>query len=212
MGPKPGLRSRLGQEHTLQRQREHCDHFDSDEPKTDLYVWQMDPTNKKGGQHALLERDSLLYSTSWKAEYDMGRYLRHGEDSVYWFGIYKSGDQQTPLAESQYFNVTAPDPPQLHTVTVSEAVTSVQELVTLQLPPQSTTQSGSDATATEVPSSQETKANAGLSSRLELTTTEIVGIAVGASLGGVLVLGGIGWLGCRKSARRGTRNRPGAHY
>jgi hypothetical protein len=29
--------------------------FDSDEPKTDLYVWQMDPTNKKGGQHALLE-------------------------------------------------------------------------------------------------------------------------------------------------------------
>lgn len=142
----------------------------------------------------------------------MGRYLRHGGDSVYWFGIYKSGDQQTPLAESQYFNVTAPDPPQLHTVTVSETVASVQESATLQLPPQSTTQSGSDATATEVPSSQETKANAGLSSRLELTTTEIVGITVGASLGGVLVLGGIGWLGCRKSARRGTRNRPGAHY
>ncbi|EGU82733.1 hypothetical protein FOXB_06741 [Fusarium oxysporum f. sp. conglutinans Fo5176] len=158
--------------------------FESDEPKVDL----------------------------WKAEYDMGRYLRHGEDSVYWFGTYKSGDQQTPLAESQYFNVTAPDPPQLHTVTVSEAVTSVQESATLQLPPQSTTESGSDATATEVPSGQETKANTGLSSRFELTTTEIVGITVGASLGGVVVLGGIGWLGCRKSARRGTRNRPGAHY
>ncbi|EXL69929.1 hypothetical protein FOPG_14168 [Fusarium oxysporum f. sp. conglutinans race 2 54008] len=186
--------------------------FESDEPKVDLYVWHMNPTNKKGGQHALLERDSLLYSTSWKAEYDMGRYLRHGEDSVYWFGTYKSGDQQTPLAESQYFNVTAPDPPQLHTVTVSEAVTSVQESATLQLPPQSTTESGSDATATEVPSGQETKANTGLSSRFELTTTEIVGITVGASLGGVVVLGGIGWLGCRKSARRGTRNRPGAHY
>ncbi|KAI8402799.1 hypothetical protein FOFC_16226 [Fusarium oxysporum] len=171
--------------------------FESDEPKVDLYVWHMNPTNKKGGQHALLERDSLLYSTSWKAEYDMGRYLRHGEDSVYWFGTYKSGDQQTPLAESQYFNVTAPDPPQLHTVTVSEAVTSVQESATLQLPPQSTTESGSDATATEVPSGQETKANTGLSSRFELTTTEIVGITVGASLGGVVVLGGIGWLGLK---------------
>ncbi|EXM24869.1 hypothetical protein FOTG_08348 [Fusarium oxysporum f. sp. vasinfectum 25433] len=185
---------------------------ESDEPKVDLYVWQMNPTNKKGGQHALLERDILLYSTSWKAEYDMGRYLRHGGDSVYWFGIYESGNQQTPLAESQYFNVTAPDPPQLHTATVSETVTSVQESATLQLPPQSTTESGSDATATEVPSGQETKANTGLSSRFELTTTEIVGIAVGASLGGVLILGGIGWLGCRKSARRGTRNRPAAHY
>lgn len=29
--------------------------FESDEPKVDLYVWQMNPTNKKGGQHALLE-------------------------------------------------------------------------------------------------------------------------------------------------------------
>ncbi|KAM0080375.1 hypothetical protein ACKRZS_007470 [Fusarium odoratissimum] len=204
--------------------------FESDEPKFDLYVWQMNPTNKKGGQHALLESMTntflqafetvmicfsgvnLLYSTSWKAEYDMGHYLRHGEDSVYWFGIYKPSDQKTPLAESQYFNITAPDPPQLHTITVSETVTSIQESATLQLPPQSTTQSDSDATATEAPSGQETKANTGLSSRFELTTTEIVGIAIGASLGGVLVLSGIGWLGCRRPASRETRNRRGEHF
>ncbi|KAH7204658.1 hypothetical protein DER44DRAFT_699610 [Fusarium oxysporum] len=158
--------------------------FESDEPKFDL----------------------------WKAEYDMGHYLRHGEDSVYWFGIYKPSDQKTPLAESQYFNITAPDPPQLHTITVSETVTSIQESATLQLPPQSTTQSDSDATATEAPSGQETKANTGLSSRFELKTTEIVGIAIGASLGGVLVLSGIGWLGCRRPASRETRNRRGEHF
>ncbi|RKK20821.1 hypothetical protein BFJ63_vAg15683 [Fusarium oxysporum f. sp. narcissi] len=176
--------------------------FESGDPTVDLYVWQMNPTNKKRGQHALVDREILSESASWKAEYDMGRYLRHGEDSVFWFGIYELGDQQTPLAESQYINVTIPDTVRLYTATVSETATSLQESPTLQLPPQFTTQPGPDTTATETPSGEERKASIGSG----LTPPEVIGITVGASLGGTLVIVGIGWwFGCRKSARRGAR-------
>lgn len=36
--------------------------FDSDDPNVELYVWQMNPASKKGGQHTLLnsKTNSLL--------------------------------------------------------------------------------------------------------------------------------------------------------
>jgi hypothetical protein len=123
----------------------------------------------------------------WKAQYDISNVTENKEDCIYWFSIIDSKYRGT-LATSQYVNVSAPKAVETKTVTVSMA----SPTLTME-----TTKSTTGAS-----SSKEASSISEPSSKSGLSRGEIAGVAVGATIGGLLILGGIGWMVWRRRAKR----------
>ncbi|KAF4453914.1 hypothetical protein F53441_3439 [Fusarium austroafricanum] len=121
-------------------------------------------------------------------EYDWGNFTKDNEDSVYWFEI-RSGNNDgkgATVAQSQYFNVSAPKPDET-------------EYITRILTPTATTSQGPNTTGSS--SKEDTITSPVSSSQAGLSRGETAGIAVGATIGGLLILGGVGWMAWRRLAR-----------
>ncbi|KAF4959538.1 hypothetical protein FGADI_1605 [Fusarium gaditjirri] len=158
--------------------------FNTNIKKVDLYIWQFIDAEKN--TTALLESDGTSESTSWKAQYDISNATENNEDCIYWFSLVDriSGGI---LAESQYVNVSAPTAKETTTVTASTASTAVTSLTT--------------ETTTDSSASRDSSSTREPSSKSGLSRGEIAGVAVGATIGGLLILGGIGWILWRRRAR-----------
>lgn len=109
------------------------------------------------------------------------------EDCIYWFSIIDT-EYGATLAESQYVNVSAPKAEETKTVTASMASTTLTT---------ETTTSTMDASP-----SKESSSTSEPSSKSGLSRGEVAGAAVGATIGGLLILGGIGWMVWRRRVRR----------
>ncbi|KAF4439779.1 hypothetical protein FACUT_3899 [Fusarium acutatum] len=159
--------------------------LNSDVERAKLYVWQVNPADKARGQHDVAESmtnfgTEATHVFTWRAQYDIGRYLRHGEDAVYWFGLVPRGEKK-PTIESTYVNVSIPDTWKPFIGKGSETTSLVQE--------SPTNQPGPDSTATDKPSREEGKA----STRSVLTGPAVVGITLGALVAFTLILIGFCW-------------------
>ncbi|EXM07512.1 hypothetical protein FOIG_02518 [Fusarium odoratissimum NRRL 54006] len=126
----------------------------------------------------VFSRDGTSDPTGWKAQYDISNATENNEDCIYWFSLIDSKYGGT-LAKSQYVNVSAPKAEETKTVTTLTTETT-----------------------TDSSTSRDTSSTLEPSSKSGLSRGEIAGVAVGATIGGLLILGGIGWMVWRKRARR----------
>lgn len=130
--------------------------------------------------------DGRSNSDGWKAQYDISNATEEKEDCIYWFSINDS-ESDGLLAESQYVNVSAPEPEETKATTTSMISTTL----TME-----TTTSTTDASPSE-----ETSSISESSSTSRLSRGGIAGVAVGGTIGGILILGSIGWVIWRRRAR-----------
>jgi hypothetical protein len=176
--------------------------FDTNIKEVDLYIWQFIDAEKnttsllKSRRNLSLMLIVLLIQSvgdgqsdpdGWKAQYDISNVTENMEDCIYWFSINDSkfGGK---LAESQYVNVSAPKAEETKTITVSMALTTLTT---------ETTTSTTDASLSDEASSMSEPG-----SKTGLSRGGIAGVAVGATIGGLLILGSIGWMVWRRRARR----------
>nr|CEG05725.1 unnamed protein product [Fusarium clavum] len=121
--------------------------------------------------------------TNWKAQYDINNVTEDMEDCIYTFVI-RDGESGGTLAQSQYVNVSAPQVEETKTITASVASTTLT------------------TGTTDAVSSRGTNAISESTSKPGLSRGGIAGVAVGATIGSILILGGIGWIIWRRRARR----------
>ncbi|KAF5535440.1 hypothetical protein FPHYL_13195 [Fusarium phyllophilum] len=138
--------------------------------------------------------------TEWKAEWDVMGLLEGNEDSVYYFALRDSpGGFPSPgdstAAETQYFNVTAP---RIETTIAStlQTSTTVRSMSSSQIAT-SATQPLPTSTATDQSSNSGVDPN----SDSGMSKGEIAGAAVGGTIGGLILVGAIGWMTWRKLGR-----------
>ncbi|KAF4963446.1 hypothetical protein FSARC_8543 [Fusarium sarcochroum] len=175
--------------------------WETDLDKVDVVIW-----TKDGGvsDYGYLSKQQKSTDISWIAEYDARDRTKSNEDSVYWFALYEPG-VNSPVARSQYVNVSAPEAHETKTVIVSRTISfKIQESSTTKLILTPTTESNAESTTeptTTGPfSSQDTSLN-DATTKSGLSGGAIAGIAVGATLGGLLFLGGTGWLIWKRLAK-----------
>lgn len=101
------------------------------------------------------------------------------------------------LASSQYVNVSAPESDKRPMSSPSKTSSIAVETTTSQGPMSSTMDSFSN-----VPSSEDTKSTLETNPKSGLSRGETAGAAVGATIGGLLILGGLGWLLWARLARK----------
>ncbi|KAF5025399.1 hypothetical protein F66182_2501 [Fusarium sp. NRRL 66182] len=178
--------------------------WETDLRETNLLLWQDHP-GAGGGTQFFVQlkgswedygfplmtwtyRASLENSTStsfiWQVNFGgFSTEVADNEDAVFHFALFESGTNNQ-VALSGAFNVTVPR---------DETTTSTQSTT---VEPSSATNPASTAAAATTDSAAETTgADAGNNSGGdELSTGAVAGIAVGATLGGLLVLGGAGFL------------------
>ncbi|KAF4451247.1 hypothetical protein F53441_5749 [Fusarium austroafricanum] len=169
--------------------------WETDENDTELWLFQtLGPLDSD--EWAQLDATR----TEWKAEYDVKEISKNAEDSMYGFVIRSWGGSR--IAQSQFFNVSAPESEKMKTRTTVQTTTS--------LPPESSaTRTAADTTTepTAEPSATTrlTNEDTNTSPDSGLSKGETAGAAVGATIGGLLVFGGVGWLLWeRLSSRKGS--------
>nr|RBQ99810.1 hypothetical protein FVER53263_09339 [Fusarium verticillioides] len=173
--------------------------YETNLKKTELWIWQVLDDIDAGAQ---IEGTG----TYWQAQYDIAGALSNNEDSVYYFQLYEP-DDKAQLARSQYVNVSAPmsETPISVSAPASKISTFSTEVSTLQT---STTLAGNTNTVpTDSSSSDETDPSSETNSRPGLSSAATGGVAAGAAIGGLLIVGGIGWLTWRWLARK-KQDRP----
>jgi hypothetical protein len=116
---------------------------------------------------------------------------------VYYFEIYNP-DKKGPIAASEWFNVTAPKPDKTktvtapaNTVTVSQAIPTSQDKISTR----------SITTDTETTRTLAVGEGTQSSSESKMTPGEVAGAGVGGAIGGILIIGGFGWLIWRRVAK-----------
>ncbi|CAF3537326.1 unnamed protein product [Fusarium graminearum] len=139
-----------------------------------------------------------LTTSIWDAEYDLLDLALNNEDSVYWFMLSSSSEGR--VAQSVHINVTAPQNDETMSVSVSTTLTFRQE------EPSSTTEqvleTNTEPTTTGSSPSEETSSSADHGLDSGLSRGETAGVTAGAIIGGLLILGGIGWFAWRRLAMR----------
>ncbi|GKU07494.1 hypothetical protein FLAG1_09296 [Fusarium langsethiae] len=131
--------------------------------------------------------------TEWEAEYNAGGLSKNQEDSIYAFALWE--DAGGVLAQSLFFNVSAPEPKTTETSTSDQSTTTApNELSTTS----TTTSSIAESITQSNPSSSETTTTTGedkdTTSTSNLSQGETAGAAVGGIVGGLSIFAGIGWL------------------
>ncbi|KAG7406510.1 hypothetical protein LZL87_010551 [Fusarium oxysporum] len=175
--------------------------YETNLKNTELWVWQVLDDFDAGAQLKDIE-------TSWQAQYDIADALRNDEDSVYYFELYQP-DDKAQLAKSQYVNVSAPRRDKTETVTVSVSLSRILTFSTQASTLQTSTTSASDTDTgpTDSSSSDEPDSTSEAKSGSGLSSSATGGVAAGATIGGLLIFGGIGWLAWRRLARK-KQDRP----
>ncbi|KAJ4260448.1 hypothetical protein NW762_007188 [Fusarium torreyae] len=156
--------------------------WETDLDMTNLILWQDYPAAGGGTQYFMQFKENTT-STSfiWQVSFNgFSTRVKDDEDAVFHFSLFQSGTNNV-VANSQNFNVTIPKD---DTTTTSAASTTVE--------PSPTPTRGASETTTDA-SAETTDAGSG-SDDSSLSTGAVAGIAVGATLGGILVLGGLGFL------------------
>lgn len=122
------------------------------------------------------------------------------EDSMYWFALVDADDPERGVyAQTQFFNVTAP---KLETTTLVTTETSTMtQSSTSQIMETATTEPITASTTTDRPSSEETESDTGVDSESRMSKGETAGAAVGGTIGGLILIGAVGYLAWRRLAR-----------
>ncbi|KAF5565570.1 hypothetical protein FNAPI_1614 [Fusarium napiforme] len=125
--------------------------------------------------------------TEWKAIWDMAGALEGNEDAMYYFTLFDN--PKGTVASTQYFNVTAPK-------LEGTIATTLQTMSPSRLET-SATQTFPTSTATDQSSNSDIdpKSDSGMSKG------EIAGVAVGGTIGGLILLGVVGWFIWRRLGR-----------
>ncbi|KAL9567845.1 hypothetical protein ACKAV7_008148 [Fusarium commune] len=124
--------------------------------------------------------------TEWKAEWDVNGLIKGNEDSLYWFDLKDPGDLEVSIAQTQYFNVTAPEL-EIHTTLQTSTATQSTTSQTVGVPP---TRLIPKPTITDQSSNEEANSDTGSGSGM--SKGELAGAAVGGTIGGLILLGVIG--------------------
>ncbi|WXC56153.1 hypothetical protein SNK03_002090 [Fusarium graminearum] len=157
----------------------------SDIPNTELWLVQLKDTSTQGAEWMLLDASR----TEWEVEYNVGGLSKNEEDSVYTFALWIS--RSGVLAQSLFFNVSAPEP---ETTTTISKVLSITRATTQSIA-ESTTQSEPSTTAkTAATSATIAEEDTGTTPKSGLSKGETAGAAVGGTIGGLLIFGCVGWL------------------
>ncbi|KAF4958810.1 hypothetical protein FGADI_2154 [Fusarium gaditjirri] len=172
--------------------------FNTDLDVVDLYIFQVGYDGRSSGYGRL--SNGPPYPDGWEAQYDAGKIMKNREDSVYWFGLYDSGDR---VAASQYVNVSAPKLDKTKTVTSTKTLSFESETFSTRTSAEATTKDTADRT-----SASPTVEPSSTSSDSRLSEGETAGVAVGATLGGLLIIGVIGWIAWRRLAKRKSNTVP----
>ncbi|RGP81342.1 hypothetical protein FLONG3_486 [Fusarium longipes] len=135
--------------------------------------------------------------TEWEAVYDILEKAENGEDAMYYFDIYDRNKMRT-VVSSEWFNVTAPKPEKTKivigpgsTVTVSQAISASQNTILTE----STTIDPEARRTLVMDEGTESSSESGMS------RGEMAGAGVGGAIGGILIIGGFGWLIWRRVAK-----------
>ncbi|KAM0227081.1 hypothetical protein ACHAP5_012252 [Fusarium lateritium] len=166
--------------------------WETDEDEVMLWIAQKLPTSTK-------YRNLDPSRTDWDAEYITLDPLDSSEDCIYWF-VLSGMDAKTLLAQTQYLNVTAPKPKSDNTETETDTVAT--SIATSFWQETSATSSTSLYTTTSTSSSQETNSDLEPAPKSGLSQGETAGAASGATIGGLLILGGAGWLFWRRLKKK----------
>ncbi|KAJ3530495.1 hypothetical protein NM208_g9303 [Fusarium decemcellulare] len=144
------------------------------------YVQQLD--NNKISSF-FLAQNLTTNSHTWEAEYDPASFAEGKEDAIGWFTL---NDPETggPIRGSQRFNVTAQN----------SGSATASAVSTASLSPTNEPSATGSMSINPVPTEETTSS---------LSSGAIAGIAVGATIGGLLVLAGAGFL-VWKRFRKGT--------
>ncbi|KAF5677551.1 hypothetical protein FHETE_1602 [Fusarium heterosporum] len=176
--PQDNERSKFGRDHSnnvrynvgdkIQILFEHS-HMDG----VILNLWQMDDETFHGKK-----LDVTL--TEWKAEYNASGGSVVGQDSMYYFQLLSKSESYGVLANSINFNVSVPGSDKKESQTVVPTTTEEP----------STTKPTTEPSPTTAAASEETDAT----SDSNLSRGKTAGVVFGATIGGILFLGGAGWL------------------
>jgi hypothetical protein len=137
----------------------------------------------------------------WPVSFDaFSTDLKDGEDSVFYFSVYEHGIDQI-VSTSHYFNVTFNKEEEQTTTTASARdPTSTSVESTPEPTTTTTTSSTSSGTAETISDDNDSKG---------LSTGAVAGISVGATLGGLALLGGIAFFAWRHyKGKKGTSQNP----
>ncbi|KIL95999.1 hypothetical protein FAVG1_00738 [Fusarium avenaceum] len=163
----------------------------TDLEETNLLLWQDYPAAGGGTQFFLQLRENTT-STSfiWQVSFNgFSTRVNKGEDAVFHFSLFKSGTNDI-FANSAAFNVTVPQDEE------TSAASTVE--------PSPTPTNSATETTTKSSTETESTTEAAASNKDEgLSTGAVAGIAVGATLGGIAVLAGLGFL-LWKHMRKGS--------
>ncbi|RGP72435.1 hypothetical protein FSPOR_2646 [Fusarium sporotrichioides] len=165
--------------------------WESSVEDTELWLVQV---LKQGGNDREEWRQLDASRTEWEVEYNVGGLSKNQEDSIYAFALWE--DAGGVLAQSLFFNVSAPEPKTTETSTSDQSTTAApNELsstgTTTSSIAESTTQSNPSSSETTTTTTGEDKDTTSTSN---LSQGETAGAAVGGTVGGLLIFAGIGWI------------------
>jgi hypothetical protein len=160
-----------------------------------------------------LIENSKSTSLSWTLEYNFGGLSENNEDSIYSFVLYEHGVKGA-LATSQNLNVSAPKPDETKYVTIATTLTFRDVSSTTVPSTESEIESSTVPTTTDISLSEDAKSGITATASPGLSQGATAGIAIGAILGGLLILGGFGWLIWKSFIRKkdGHDNANGIEY
>ncbi|KAF5618673.1 hypothetical protein F52700_12193 [Fusarium sp. NRRL 52700] len=167
--------------------------YETDIDQIAIEIYQL-PLNGVSAYTSLV-RNGSVNPSYWVAEYDFLGLAKGNEDSVYWFTLFKSSKGR--VARSDYFNVSSPD----ETTSGGMSATATGPGLATLTSSQHASSSETDTEPTSTSSS--TKSGSGLSQGAT------AGVTAGAIIGGLLILGGIGFFVWRRLGK-GRKNADGA--
>ncbi|KAF5649807.1 uncharacterized protein FTJAE_771 [Fusarium tjaetaba] len=140
--------------------------------------------------------------TECKAEWDVSGILKENEDAVYYFalgedpnGLTGPDGLMTSIASTQYFNVTAP---RIETTIASTLQTSTTGR---SMSSSHVATSATQLLPTSTAPDESSNSDADLNSDSLMSKGETAGAAVGGTIGGLILLGVVGWFIWRRLGR-----------
>ncbi|UQC84407.1 uncharacterized protein CLUP02_09904, partial [Colletotrichum lupini] len=147
--------------------------WEMDLKNIDLILWQQQPTGNVKGPYAKLASNSTVKSLVWTVSYaGFPSTMNPDLSQVYFLQLFKTG-QSGSSATSHYFNITEPD----STSTSTSSATATTTALAL-----------ASATPTSTPDSSPAQSPTAPADEDQLSSTAVAGIAVGATLGALILL------------------------
>lgn len=128
-----------------------------------------------------------------------------GEDVVMYWTIYKFGENRIVFS-SHYFNVTL-DGPETSTLSEATATASLSSVAPEGATPTASATTTADSSSTDSADSS-TETTQAADADEGLSTGAVAGIAVGATIGGMLLLAGLGFLIWKRTRKEKPSEKP----